>query len=164
MTTARKGPRHFGLPFAELVVAYGWATLFVVVGVLVLLADRGQLTPGLARLLRGNPDALGPRAFAALLLVSGVGTALRARLSGVVVDDERLVVRTSTFLGLPRVRMAYWAELRGAVIREGRIDLVQFDGSSFLLPATETAAACEAEVRERLGRFHVSVASARDES
>lgn len=164
MTVSKRGPRHFGLPLGELVVGYGWSALFVVVGALVLLADRGQLAPGLSRLLRGNPDALAPRAFAALLLVSGLGTALRARLSGVVVDDERLVVRTSAFLGLPRVRMAYWAELRGAVIRGDRIELVQFDGSSFVLPPTASAAACEAAVRERLGHFHISIANAHAEA
>ena len=160
MSAARKGPRHFGLPFGELAVAYGWSVLFVVVGALVLLADRGLLAPGLARMLRGNPDAMGPRAFAVLLIVSGFGTALRARLSGVVVDDERLVVRTSSFLGLPRVRMAYWAELRGAVIRDGRMELVQFDGSSFALPALRDAVACEAALRERLGHFHIFIANA----
>jgi hypothetical protein len=163
VTAPRKGPRHFGLPFGELVVAYGWSTLFLVLGVLVLLADRDQLAPGLARLVRGNPEALGPRAFASLLLVSGVGTALRARLSGVVVDDERLVVRTSVFLGLPRVRMAYWAELRSAIIQGGRVELVQFDGSSFVLPPTDDAAACEAAVRERLGHFYISISNAHAE-
>lgn len=160
MSARAPQPRHFGLPLAELALAYLTAVVFVAVGALVFLADGGRLAPGLARLLRGNPDALAPRVFASLLVVSGFGTALRARLSGVVVDGERLVVRTSAFLGLPKVRMAYWAELRGAVIHAGRVELVLFDGSSFALPRTSAPSACEAAVRERLGHFHISIANA----
>lgn len=164
MSSSRRGGSHFGLRPADLAAAYGASFVFVLVGALVFLAEDGRLSPVIARLLRGNPDALGAKAFAALLVASGVGTALRASLAGVVVERERVVVRTSGFLGLPRVRTAYWAELRGATVHAGRIELVQFDGSSFVLPRTASPAACEAAVREQLGLFHVPIASAPNEA
>lgn len=158
MTQARFAARHFRLPLASELAAHAFALLFVVVGALVLLADRGTLAPGLARLLRGNPDALGPRAFATLLLVAGLGTALRARLSGVVLEEDRLIVRTSGVLGVPRVRVAFWAELRGARIEAEHVTLVQYDGSDLALPSTAGGTACAEAVRERLAAYHVPLA------
>ena len=159
MNQARFAPRHFRLPLASDLAAHAFALLFVVVGVLVLLADRGALAPGLARLLRGNPDALGPRAFAGLLLVAGLGTALRARLSGVVVEEDRVIVRTSGVLGVPRVRVAFWAELRGARIEAEHVTLVQYDGTELPLPGTAGGAACAEAVRERAAAYHVPLVS-----
>ncbi len=152
---ARFSAKHFGLPLASQLAAHAFAVAFVATGALVLLADRGALSPGLARLLRGNPDALAPRAFALLALAAGAGTALRARLSGVVVDEERVVVRTAGLFGVPRVRVAFWAELRGAVVEGPSVALVQYDGSELALPETAGGAACAEAVRERLERYHV---------
>ncbi len=155
----RLSAKHFGLPLASQLVAHAFALAFVAVGVLVLLADRGALAPAATRLLRGNPDALAPRAFALLALVAGFGTALRTRLSGVVVEEDRLVVRTSGALGLPRVRVAFWAELRGAIVDGASVSLVQYDGSELALPETAGGAACADAVRERLERYHVRVSA-----
>jgi hypothetical protein len=147
--------KHFGLPFASQLAAHAFALAFVAVGALVLLAERGALAPGLARLFRGNPDALGPRAFALLALAAGVGTAVRARLSGVVLEEERVVVRTADALGVPRVRVAFWAELRGARVEAAHVTLVQYDGSELALPETAGGAAFAEAVRERLAAYHV---------
>jgi hypothetical protein len=155
--TVRFERRHFGLPIADQALTLALAALFVVVAALVLLADLGALSPALARMLRGNPDALGPRAFAALLGVAGVGTAIRTRLAGVVIEEDRVIVRTSAALGVPRVRMAYWAELRGASVEGDRVLLTQYDGSPFAIPTTGEPRACAELVRDRLARFHVRV-------
>jgi hypothetical protein len=160
VTAPRFASRHFRLPLASDLASHAFALLFLVLGVLVLLADRGALAPGLARLLRGNPDALAPRAFGALLLAAALGTALRARLAGVVVFEDRVVVRTSGVLGVPRMQVAFWAELRGAVVEAARVALVQYDGSELVLPATAGGSACSEAVRERLAAYHVPLLAA----
>ena len=111
MSSAPFPRKHLALPLSDQLIAFAWFVLFVAVGVLVLLADRGLVSSSLARLLRGNPDALAPKVFGALMIATGLGTLLRSRLGGVVIDEDRITTRTSTVLGLPRVHMAYFAAL-----------------------------------------------------
>ena len=162
MTAAPFARKHLGLPRVEQLIAFAWFVLFVAVGVLVLLADRGLVSSSFARLLRGNPDALAPKLFGTLMIVTGLGTLLRANLGGVVIDEDRITTRTSTVLGLPRVHMAYFAELRGASLRGGRIEFVQFDGSSFVLPGTADDVELLRAVKERLDHFHLRFDDASD--
>lgn len=157
MTGATFKRRHLHAPLYAQILSFAWFVLFASVGVLVLLADRGLVSPSVSRLLRGNPDALAPKLFGALLIVTGAGTWARGRLAGVVVDDDRITARTSNALGLPRVHTAYFAELRGAVLDGARVVLVQFDGSYFELPATADDEGLRAAVVERLACFHVPI-------
>jgi len=154
--------KHLALPLVDQLIAFAWFVLFVAVGMLVLLADRGLVSSSFARLLRGNPDALAPKLFGTLMIVTGLGTLLRARLGGVVIDEDRITTRTSTVLGLPRVHMAYFAELRGASLREGRVEFVQFDGSTFVLPRSANDAELLRAVKERLEHFHLRLVDVAD--
>ncbi len=155
MSSAPFPRKHLALPLSDQLIAFAWFVLFVAVGVLVLLADRGLVSSSLARLLRGNPDALAPKVFGALMIATGLGTLLRSRLGGVVIDEDRITTRTSTVLGLPRVHMAYFAELRGASLRQGRVEFMQFDGSTFVLPRSADDVELLHAVKERLAHFHI---------
>ncbi len=155
MSPARFEARHFGMPLSRVLVAVASGVSFLVLGTLVALADRGLLTGDVARLLRGNPDALAPKAFSALLLLSGLGTLLRAKLAGVSVQEDRLVVRSSYALGIPRVQVAYWPELRAARFRGALLVLVQYDGSFLELPPVADQSGLEDAIRERARRFGI---------
>jgi hypothetical protein len=139
----------------EQLIALIWFALFAGAGVLVLLADRGSLAPNLARLFRGNPDVFPPRIFGPAMIAVGFGLLLKSRLGGVVLDEDRITVRTSTVLGLPSVNMAYYAELRGAYLDGASVVLVQFDGSRFSLPSLASEEVFREALAERLATFRV---------
>ena len=87
---ARFSAKHFGLPLASQLAAHAFAVAFVATGALVLLADRGALSPGLARLLR---PVIPPRyrAVSATPVAATLLTSLKAGAPGVVtLESEQL--------------------------------------------------------------------------
>jgi hypothetical protein len=89
-------------------------------------------------------------AFALILLVSAIGTVIRAHMRGVVVQVDGIEARYLLALGIPRIRKWAWAQVSRLIVDDAAVMLELWDGSYARLP--EVAKPRElGDLLERLG-------------
>jgi hypothetical protein len=81
---------------------------------------------------RGRP--LPSAMLAAIVLISALGTVVRAHLRGVVIRAEGLEARYLVALAFPRVRTWAWAQVHRVVVDERSVMLELWDGTYEKLP------------------------------
>lgn len=141
--TYRPPPERFGPPWSAWLPSLAYLGVAVVVGLLVLWAERSSTTSALFVYLI-EADArrvLGSRALSAVLLVSAVSAVLRTSLRGVRLRGDGLEVY-DVVVGWPRVRRFHWAQIDCIVLDQPtRIALDLWDGTRAWLPPVMDRAA-----------------------
>lgn len=127
----------FGPPFRTRVPSAIYLAGALVLGALVLyaymVASSGtRLFAWVVEGDRGRP--LPASVLAVIVVVSGLATALRTHMLGVLVGDDWVEARYLLPLGIPRARRWAWAQVLRVVIDGTRIAFELWDGSFERLP------------------------------
>jgi hypothetical protein len=77
--------------------------------------------------------------LATIIVVSGLGTALRTHMRGVLVSEEWIEARSLLALGIPRARRWGWPQILRVVIEGPRVAFELWDGSFEKLPQVARA-------------------------
>jgi hypothetical protein len=127
----------FGPPLAQLL-----PSLFFVAFALAMVAFVfvGETRPPGSRFYafvvegdRGRP--LSARTLAFLVLASSLGTALRARMRGVIVKPDGVEARYLLPMGIPRIRRWAWSQIERIVVDDTQVMFELWNGQYERLPA-----------------------------
>lgn len=107
---------------------------------LVAVVYIGETSPPGSRLFafivegdRGRPFSA--RTLAFIVLASAIGTALRARMRGVIVKPDGIEARYLLAMGIPRIRRWAWSQIERMVIDDTQVMLELWNGQYERLPA-----------------------------
>jgi hypothetical protein len=132
----------FRPPLRQMVPSFLFLAFALFVLALVVVAHTGSSNTRLYIWVvegdRARP--LGSSALSFLVLVSALGTMLRARMRGVVVHADGLEARYLLPMGLPRIKRWAWPQVERMVIDESQVMLELWDGTyERLADVAETA-------------------------
>lgn len=91
-------------------------------------------------------------AFALILLVSAIGTVLRAHMRGVLLHADGIEARDLMTLGIPRIRKWAWAQISRMVVDDDGVLLELWNGAYARLPQV----ASPREMGERLEHLGIA--------
>jgi hypothetical protein len=141
----------FGPPLVVRIPGYLYLACAVALAATILFAHVGSHNSPLFRFVvegdAGRP--IGSMTLAFIVVVSGIGTVIRAHMRGVVVHSDGLEARYLLAFGLPRIQRWAWPQIDRIVADEKRIMLELWDGTYEHLPAV----AEPARLRDMLGRI-----------
>lgn len=131
-----KGDRVvFGPPISQRIPSFVYLGFALLVTLAVLLAYQnanGRLYVWIVEGDRGRP--VGSVPLAGLILLSAVGTLIRAGLRGVVVTADGVEARYLLALGVPRIKRWSWAQIDRLVVDDDDVLLELWDGTYERLP------------------------------
>jgi hypothetical protein len=132
----------FGPPLRQMLPSFIFVAFAVFVVALVVAAHVGSSNTRLYIWLiegdRGRP--IGSSALSFLVLVSALGTVIRARMRGVVVHADGLEARYLLPMGLPRIKRWAWPQVERIVMDDSHVMLELWDGTyERLADVAETA-------------------------
>lgn len=126
----------FGAPLSARIPAYVFLTLTVavaaVIGVAYLSSPGSRLFIWVVEGDLNRPLPASVLAF--IVLVSGIATALRSHMRGVVVHKEGIEARYLLPMGVPRIRKWAWAQIHRIVLDDEGVMLELWDGQYDRLP------------------------------
>jgi hypothetical protein len=145
----------FGPPVWQRVPSLVYLACALALACVVAVAYSGSSNSSLyVRIVEGDrnrPFGSVPLTF--LVVLSAVGTVLRAGLRGVIVTRDGVEARYLLSLGVPRIRKWSWAQIDRLVIDERDVMLELWNGSYEKLPAVRES--------KKLGDLLERIASAR---
>lgn len=145
----------FGPPLWQRAPSLVYLGFALAVAAVVLTAYYGSSTSRLAVFIvegdRNRPVGSVPLAF--LIVLSAVGTAVRAGMRGVIVTRDGIESRTLLALGVPRVRKWTWVQIDRFIFDGEEVMLELWDGTYERLPRVRES--------ERLTRMLEGIAVAR---
>lgn len=126
----------FGPPTSAKIPGFVFLAFALVLVLLEILAYTGSSNSRLYVWLvegdRGRP--LPSAVLAIIVLVSALGTVIRAHLRGVVIRAEGMEARYLIALAFPRIRTWAWAQVHRVVVDEKNVMLELWDGTYEKLP------------------------------
>jgi hypothetical protein len=131
------GAETFGPPLRQRVGAMAFLAFGVVLASLVAVAYYASSSnSGLYRwIVEGDHFRPMPSPFlASVIVLSGLGTVVRAQMRGVVVHPDGIEARYLLPLGLPRVKRWAWAQIERVVLDDSGAMLDLWDGTYERLP------------------------------
>jgi hypothetical protein len=127
----------FGPPLAQKLPSLVFVALAVA---MVSLVYAGQSASSSSRLYafivegdRGRP--LGALTLSFIVLASAIGTAIRARMRGVIVRPDGIEARYLLAMGLPKIRKWAWSQIERIVLDETQVMFELWNGQYERLPA-----------------------------
>lgn len=126
----------FGAPFTTRIPAYIFLALSI--GVVALVGLAHVSSPGSKLFIwvvegdAGRP--LPSTVLAFIVLVSGIATALRSHMRGVVVHKDGIEARYLLPMGVPKIRKWAWAQIHRIVLDDEGVMLELWDGQYDRLP------------------------------
>jgi hypothetical protein len=149
----------FGAPLSARIPAYVFLALALTVAVLVGV---GHLSSPGSRLfiwvVEGDVNRpLPSSALAFIVLVSGIATALRSHMRGVVVHKEGIEARYLLPMGLPRIKKWAWAQIHRVVLDDEGVMLELWDGQYDRLPEVARGTELAKLLEGMAGRHNVLV-------
>jgi hypothetical protein len=132
----QSGPLRFGPPRKQLLFSYAFAVLSLA---LLAVTVFGYMGPSQGLLFRWMVEGDRGRALPAWILAlvitaSGIGTALRARMLGVLITGNGIEARSLLALGIPKVERWGWAQIDRFLVDEGGVVLELWNGTHTRLP------------------------------
>lgn len=126
----------FGAPLSARIPSYLF--LAAAVGIAVTVALAHGMSPSSTLFIwvvegdRGRPLPASVLSF--IILISGLATALRSHMRGVVIHKDGLEARYLLPLGVPRIRKWAWPQIHRMVLDEEGVMLELWDGQYDRLP------------------------------
>lgn len=127
---------RFGPPFSQRIgsLLFLAAAIGLVVAIGMAYAGVGGSRLRAWVLEEDGQRVIGATSFATLLLISAVGTVVRAGMRGIVVTAEGIEARYILPMGIPRVRKWSWSQIDRFLIDEASTMLELWDGTYEQLP------------------------------
>jgi hypothetical protein len=126
----------FGPPLRMRLPSFVYLGFTVALVATVFFAQHASSNSALYRWIvegdRGRP--LSASALSFIVLVSGIGTVIRAHMRGVVVHSDGIEGRYLLAMGIPRVRRWAWAQVHRMLVDETQVMLELWDGTYERLP------------------------------
>ena len=132
----------FGPPMRQRIASFVFLAFAVTVVGLVVAAHLGSSNTRLyIWIVEGDRGrAIPASGLATLVMISAIGTVLRARMRGVVVHADGLEARYLLILGVPRIKRWAWAQVERMVMDDHHVMLELWDNTYERLPdVSETA-------------------------
>jgi hypothetical protein len=145
----------FGAPLSARIPSYVFLALAV--GVAVTVAAAYRMSPSSSLFIwvvegdRGRPLPASVLSF--IILISGLATALRSHMRGVIVHKSGIEARYLLPLGVPRIRKWAWPQIHRMVMDEEGVMLELWDGQYDRLPDVGRGAEL-ADLLEGMGSRH----------
>jgi hypothetical protein len=121
----------FGPPLRQMIPSLLFLTFAVCIVAAVIVAHTGSSNSRLYVWVvegdRGRP--LGSVALSFLVMVSAIGTVLRARMRGVIVHADGLEARYLLPMGVPRIRRWAWPQVERIVMDDSQVMLELWDNT-----------------------------------
>jgi hypothetical protein len=126
----------FGPPLRMRLPSFVYLAFTVALVATVFFAQHASSNSALYRWIvegdRGRP--LSASALSFVVLVSGIGTVIRAHMRGVVVHADGIEGRYLLAMGIPRVRRWAWAQVHRMLVDDTQVMLELWDGTYERLP------------------------------
>jgi hypothetical protein len=126
----------FGPPLYQRVPSLVFIALALAMVGIVMLAKGGSADSRLYSFIvlgdRGRP--LSAQTLSFIVLLSAIGTALRARMRGVIVKPDGIEARYILAMGLPKIRRWAWSQIERIVLDEKQVMLELWNGQYERLP------------------------------
>jgi hypothetical protein len=130
------GPLRFGPPRSQLWPSYAFALCTLLLGAATayayFVATSGPLFRFIVEGDRGR--ALPAWVLAAIIGASGIATAIRASMRGVVLSDRGIEARSILMLGVPKVERWAWPQIDRFVLDDKGVLLELWNGTYARLP------------------------------
>ena len=126
----------FGPPMRQMIPSFVFLTFALAVVGLVITAHLGSSNTSLyIWIIEGDRGRAVPASvLASLVMISAIGTVLRARMRGVVVHADGLEARYLLIMGLPRIKRWAWAQVERIVMDDSDVMLELWDNTYERLP------------------------------
>lgn len=133
---ATAAPMRFGPPARQLWPSYAFAALALAVA---LIAAIGYLGPSTSRLFvwitEGDKGRVAPAWLLATVIgISGIGTAIRARMRGVLITSNGIEGRYLLPLGIPQVKRWAWPQVDRFIVDDEGVVLELWNATHERLP------------------------------
>ncbi|CAN5532026.1 hypothetical protein BH09MYX1_BH09MYX1_21210 [soil metagenome] len=156
---AETGRVPFGAPLTARIPSYIFLALAL--GVVGTVALAHVSSPGSSLFIwvvegdKGRP--LPSTVLAFIVLVSGIATALRAHMRGVVVHRDGIEARYLLPMGVPKIRKWAWAQIHRIVLDDDGVMLELWDGQYDRLPDVDRGTELAKLLEGMGGRHNVMV-------
>lgn len=146
---------RFGPPLSQRAGSLLFLLFALVLASAVLIAYAGYGPNGLlAWVVEGDKNRpLGSVPLSVFILLSAIGTVIRAGMRGVIVTAEGIEARYLLPMGVPRIRKWSWAQIDRLIVDEDDVMLELWNGAYEKLPRVRDG--------EKLGRLLTRIATAR---
>jgi len=132
----------FGAPLSQRVPSYLFLALAIGVAVTVAMAHGMSANSTLFIWVvegdRGRP--LPASVLSTIILISGLATALRSHMRGVIVHKDGIEARYLLAMGMPRIRKWAWPQIHRMVMDDEGVILELWDGQYDRLPDVDRGA------------------------
>jgi hypothetical protein len=126
----------FGPPLSQRLPSLLFIALAVAMVAVVTIAKGGSSDSRLYAFVvlgdRGRP--LSAQTLSYIVLLSAIGTAIRARMRGVVVMNDGIEARYLLAIGFPRIRRWAWSQIERMIVDESQVMLELWNGQYERLP------------------------------
>ncbi|MCL2726485.1 MAG: hypothetical protein FWD69_18855 [Polyangiaceae bacterium] len=148
-----KSERHFfGPPITQLLGSFIFLVSALVAAAVIVVAHLGWMNATLTEwIVEGDHHRpIGSLPLIVLIVLSAIGTAVRAGMRGVVVSRNGIEGRYILAMGMPRIRKWSWAQIDRIVLNNDSVMLELWNGTYEHLPNVREGAKL-ASLLERIG-------------
>jgi hypothetical protein len=127
----------FGPPLAQRLPSLLFVSLALAMVAIVFIGESGPSSSRLHSFIvegdRGRP--LSAQTLGFIVLASAIGTAIRARMRGVIVRPDGIEARYLLAMGIPKIRRWAWSQIERMVVDDTQVMLELWNGQYERLPA-----------------------------